>query len=139
MRIWDPYSSRIKAGSTASDVYEYDKILDRLRVQIRTIVRGVLGAFYGGYDSEITCRELSDAVAHEHGREILANVRYRSRAEIVEACPKNEPDLLVWLDLVELTFRYIEKGLSNLDDYLLRMHGISIARCHDEPHSSSMS
>lgn len=72
------------------------------------------GTQYGRYNSEEVFRQLHQAVAHEHGRAELAKTYSHKEADVVEACLKTEKDVLVWLDLVELTFRYIERALSKI-------------------------
>lgn len=109
MPIVDLYSSRLAAGQSTQDVWVYDRVPDKLRVQVSNIVRRALRALGGDTPYEDIRRE----VAQEHGRSSLRGLT--SAAADVHECFESEKDLLVWLDLVELSFRRIEETRSLLD------------------------
>ncbi len=128
MPIVDLFSSRQKQNSPAEDVWEYDRIPNVLRVQVSNIVSGALGdAEYRGRDPEEAYRAIVRAVAHEHGRARLAGNWYLDASEELHECLRNETDLLVWLDCVELTFRVIENWQRKFDDHDREMSGITIS------------
>jgi hypothetical protein len=131
MPIVDLYSSRRKAQTECTDVFEFDKIPERLRVQVWNIVEGAFGAEYSdpphtNYDPDSYYLSIEKAVAHEHGREHLT-ARPLSPRAAVAACLKLETDLFVWLDVVELSFRYIENLLSKRNDGWRKDRKITIA------------
>ncbi|MCB5176792.1 STM4504/CBY_0614 family protein [Microvirga lenta] len=119
MPLVDMYSSRLKAVSGAEDIFQYDSIPEKLRIQVWNIVKAAIGRSYvtryESYSAEDIYKAVHRAVAHEHGRETLAKTFLPQDADVVERALKAEEDLLVWLDVVELCFRAIERLLSKFD------------------------
>jgi hypothetical protein len=117
MPLLDLYSSRDAEARRTCDVWLYDRIPDALRVQVSNIVRDALGSVREySENSKGVYAYICSNVAHEHGREQL--VAFESRAwDQVHACIKKEQSLAIWLDVVELTFRLIEKFQGQLDDF----------------------
>jgi len=108
MPIVDVYSSRLKKGQSASDVWLYDAIPDALRVQVANLVGGALGSINGHPNTQDFYQWICDSVAHEHGRERLTRQDFDERPwSQVRTSIRTETDILVWLDLVELSFRFI--------------------------------
>ena len=129
MPIVDMYSSRHAAAQQRGDVWVYDQIPPVLRVQVSNIIEGALGPVRDyGYSAGPLYRLIHDTVAHEHGRPRLASGEFddRPRAQ-VHACLRSEPDVLVWLDVVEVALRGIGNVLGRLDDDTRRVDGIRIS------------
>jgi uncharacterized protein DUF7014/AbiJ-like protein len=123
MPIVDLFSSRMKANRPAEDVWVYDSVPDKLRVQTSNIIRGALGrSQYGNYDSHSAYKFIAESVAHEHGRESLGSYA-ASFDEAVHQCITTERELLLWLDCVELSLRVVAKIAAELDG-----HGRSVAQ-----------
>jgi len=127
MAIMDLFSNRNAPDKGASDVWEYDSIPGKLRVQVYNLVTGALGPTnqYSDYDAAPIYQFISNNVAHEHGRHGLAP-RSRDTEQDVLECITSERELLVWLDCIELSFRCIERSRGKLDDHGRRMAGITI-------------
>jgi hypothetical protein len=128
MPIVDLFSSRDAPDHSAQDVWEYDAVPGKLRVQIFNLVTGALGAVnqYSDYDAGPVYNLISETVAHEHGRHRLV-LRSGNRHADVHDCITGEGELLVWLDCVELSFRCIERLRGPFDVHQRRMAGITIA------------
>jgi hypothetical protein len=116
MPIVDLYSARKQATEKAQDVWNYDEIPRRLRVQVSNIVRQALGPIrdYSSSSGGLYT-QIRDTVAHEHGRLRLAGDRGDRADTEVHACILSENDLFVWLDTVELCFRVIVNAFWRLD------------------------
>lgn len=109
MPVHDLYSKRLKAeqGETA-DVYEYEVIPPKLRVQIvhifkdaiGTRTRTQLGAIQDKY------RELSEALGREHGFLQLGYQNQTAEDQIFSYI-QNEGDITKIFDLIELALRTI--------------------------------
>lgn len=115
MAILDLFSSR-NAQRSESDVWEYEKIPDKLRVQVFNLIKGALGTTdsYNSLSSAGIYKAIVDAVAHEHGRHRLTSYPDSYREDLL-ACVTTEADRAVWLDCVELSFRAIENMRGKLD------------------------
>lgn len=129
MPIVDMYSSRQKQ---ANDVWVYDRIPDVLRMQVSNIVERALGPAraedYYDYSSRPLYAAIQDAVAHEHGRARLSPQEFDPSPQAqVLGCIRSEQQLPVWLDLVEVALRVIEKNLGGLDHHDRQVNGIKIA------------
>jgi hypothetical protein len=95
MPIVDLFSSRQKTAQPASDVWVYDRIPEKLRVQVSNIVRDALGpARDYGDSSDPIYAVIRDAVAHEHGRSHLGGAldQYERPPVQVLACIVSEQD-----------------------------------------------
>ncbi|HEY6255150.1 MAG TPA: hypothetical protein VIY51_05090 [Xanthobacteraceae bacterium] len=127
MPILDLYSSRNAQQREAGDVWDYDSIPDVLRVQVSNIIRGALGlvdAYPEG--SAAIYGAIRKGVAHEHGLDWLVNQSYNA-ADDVQQCLRTTHDTLLWLDLVELAFRYIVGWTGRLDKYGRETRGMTIS------------
>jgi hypothetical protein len=129
MPIVDLYSSRQKlAQQPAGDVWEYDNIPPVLRIQVSNIVAGALGPHRDyGYSSTPLYRLIVETVAHEHGRAQLAsNLDSRPKFQVL-GCLRNEQELFVWLDTVEVALRCIENALGRIDEHERSINNIEIS------------
>lgn len=125
MPITDLFSSR--NAKDPGDVWEYEGIPDKLRVQVYNLVRGALGSIdqYSPDHALGIYKFISKSVAHELGRHSLT-ARSNGYPADVLGCIQSEREILVWLDCVELSFRYIERIRGKLDDHGRAMADISI-------------
>jgi hypothetical protein len=96
-------------------------------VQVSNIVNGAVGAV--GIDDKAAgiYQYVSRQVAHEHGIASLTP-RPGDPAADVHACLRTSQDTLVWLDVVELTFRLIEAVYGDFNEHALRARGVTISR-----------
>lgn len=125
MAIFDLYSSR--NAPQHDDVWDYESIPERLRVQVYNLVKGAMGRSdrYSDFNAEPIYRLISEGIAHEHGRHSLV-ARSETPEEDVLRCITGERALLIWLDCVELSFRCIARFRGELDEYNRRTAGVSI-------------
>jgi hypothetical protein len=95
----------------------YDRVPDVLRVQVSNIIEGALGTTseHAEYNSRDIYGIIQRETAHEHGRRSLTG-RGRPAPADVLMCVETEQDTLVWLDVVELSFRCIERARGRFDD-----------------------
>jgi len=133
MPVWDTYShrKRVREGDVP-DVYTYDELPERLRVQIVQICRDAIGRFhtYSGMELGYRVTENNEGwsfihgtVAREHGVFELS-----SRHGLDEKCA----DFLLThrsvdevLDLVEVSFRYIDRIARRFRDHERQQRGIT--------------
>lgn len=127
MPIVDLYSSRQRAKNMAPDVWEYERVPDALRVQVSNIIRGAFGDTTESweYSSLGYFRFIRETVSHEHGIDYLNNSRVGA-VEDVHACLRHGTNLLVWLDVVELACRFIERSFGSHTDHDRKMRDITI-------------
>ncbi len=126
MPVYDIYSRRKKRSEqTEPDVYQYDKIPDTLRVQIRHIWDDAIGPYY---DPE-PIYELDSPPPHnnegwgiiratmcrEKGRLSLANESNRKKDCV--GYLHREEDIDNLLDLVEFSFLYIDRVMGKKERY----------------------
>ena len=99
----------------------YDRIPKVLRVQVSNLLVGALGTTdeYHRPNSRELYEIIRNETMHEHGRHWLASKHAPAQDDIIK-CIENELSLPVWLDLVELSFRCIEKICGNYDRYKRR-------------------
>jgi hypothetical protein len=118
MPIVDFFSSRQAKSKKTDDVWIYDRIPDVLRVQLSNIVAGALGSINQyGPNSRSLYTLIRDSVANEHGRARLTSSTFDQEPwNEVHTCIRSEQDLIVWLDVVELAFRCIERVYGELSD-----------------------
>jgi hypothetical protein len=127
MPIVDLYSSRQNAADPARDVWVYDQIPGRLRVQVSNIVKGALGPVRDYTDSSgPVYASIRDIVAHEHGRTHLGSDPYEGPCGQVHTCIRTEQDVLIWLDTIELSLRAVEMYFGDLDRHGRAMREIKI-------------
>lgn len=127
MPIVDLYSSRQRAQNTAPDVWEYEKLPGVLRVQVSNIIQRAMGttSTHSEYSALAYYRFIRDAVTHEHGLDVLVSSR-NDIVEDVHACVRDGSKLLLWLDVVELSFRFIERYRGKYNDHQREMARIAI-------------
>ena len=126
MALTELFSNR--NAQQSGDVWEYESIPEKLRVQVYNLVKGGLGTINEhAVDREAIAiyQFISKTVAHEHGRHKLSNYSRTNRDDVL-GCITHEPNLLIWLDCVELSFRFIERIRGKLDDHDRKMAEISI-------------
>jgi hypothetical protein len=123
MPLVDLYSNR---NSKNRDVWTYDSVPDVLRVQVSNIIRGALGTVqpYSDESAGPMYQYIHRAVAHEHGRDTLTG---ESDSLLdVHDCVRHEPDVAVWLDVVELAFRFVERVRRDYDEHRRYISGIEL-------------
>jgi AbiJ N-terminal domain 4 len=121
------FSSRQAAAQQSGDVWVDDQIPPVLRVQVSNIVDGALGtSFADAYSSEGIYRLVVKAVSHEHGRARLSDNTTDPSSEVHGAI-RSERDILVWLDVVELCFRAIDRFCATFSKHDREMRDITIA------------
>jgi hypothetical protein len=126
MQIIDFFSSR--NAPEPRDVWVYDRIPPKLRVQISNIVQGALGTVNQHADNNAIpiYKHIAESVRHEHGRSRLTDERGVTYSGDVLGCIKGEVDIQVWLDCVELSFRMIERVRGQLQPHGRKMADITI-------------
>ena len=134
MPVLDLFSYRKRAAEgKLPDVYSYDKLPNALRVQIAHIWRDAIGSFhsYSGYgfgsaiENNRGWKQIHDAVAREHGvfdlgREPRLDTRcinYLLNAKSVEEA----------LDLVEVSFVYIDRTARRIHEFDRKQYGIKVS------------
>jgi hypothetical protein len=127
MPILDLFSNRKAPDPGLKDVWEYDKIPPKLRVQVFNLVKGALGTTdeYAYGNSAENYKFISETVSHEHGRHQLTTYPNSHQQDVLE-CITGEPDVLVWLDCVELSFRCIVTIQGKLPDHIRQAAEITI-------------
>jgi Domain of unknown function (DUF7014)/AbiJ N-terminal domain 4 len=121
--ILDLYSSRQTEAKSAADVWVCDQIPDRLRVQVSNILKDAAGTS----DRAVAIYQyVSREVAHEHGMTSLATKPDDPAAD-VHACLRTSKNPLLWLDVIELCFRLIEKYFSEYNQSAWQARGIRIS------------
>jgi tetratricopeptide (TPR) repeat protein len=116
MAILDLFSKRQRRGrGEVSDVYSYSEVPPPLRVQIVHVVRDALGQdSYGQPLATNAYRFLHDTLAREYGLFTLTNERDEPEESLFNFFLKTS-DYERALDVIELTFRYIERVASEND------------------------
>ena len=111
MPVLDLYSYRKRIAEDATeDVFTYDELPPKLRVQIVHIWRDAVGR-----KNPDAWKAIHEIVAREHGVFELAD--RRTYEESCETCLLRTPSIDMALDLVELSFRYIDQGARNLSQF----------------------
>jgi hypothetical protein len=107
-------------------VWVFDEIPGILRVQVSNIIRGAMGSTneYAPYNALETYKFLRDSVAHHHGRHSLCSES--GFVADVHMCLQTEREIPVWLDVVELSFRLIERARAKVPEHLRDAAGIKI-------------
>jgi hypothetical protein len=127
MGLWETFSKRQKRieKSGQQDVYQYDTIPDPFRMQVLHIWRTTMGQYYepGAYSfgrrpspSNRFWVLLHDTLARELGLAVLAG---DAMADPRERCQQFLliADTSGTLDIVELSFRIIDRGVREMDGY----------------------
>jgi hypothetical protein len=130
MPIVDLFSSRQAEAQRPTDIWVYDRIPAVLHVQVSNIVSEALGitSSHSGFSSRGIYGSVSREVCHEHGIVSLGDRPSPSHAhEEVHGCIRTCQNVRLWLDVVELSFRYIEKLRGGWDDHRRAQAGITIS------------
>ena len=118
MSVLDLYSYRKRiAEDAAEDVFTYDELPPKLRVQIVHIWRDAVGR-----KNPDAWKAIHEIVAREHGVFELAD--RRTYEESCETCLLGTPSIDMALDLVELSFRYIDRAARDFDPFKRRELGM---------------
>jgi hypothetical protein len=134
MRIVELFSKRLDrtANSTRVDVYQYDKIPESVLYQIGLILMNVIGTysvqndypFSESPENNSAWDFLIKTIAREHG-----NPSFLQGKNSLDSCLRilsSGRPLLDQLDLIELAFRYVDRVLSQRQEYLKVKHGADI-------------
>lgn len=125
--IYETYSKRLKKRERAGqpDVYQYDDLPNALRVQVIQIWRSALGRYMEAHPSyrEIDWSEIHDTLAREMGRFNLGMPGDLASAQCEQFVLNADTDGV--LDIVELTFRYIDVVIRDRDAYDVNESGIT--------------
>ena len=122
MSVFDTFShrKRVAEGKTP-DVFVYDELSHELRVQIVYIWREAIG---GWDDNRRVWQRIHDAIAREHGRFELGTGR--SYGQQCERYLLEQPSVDSALDLIELSFRYIDLGVPQIPERARGGYGIKV-------------
>ena len=121
MPVLDLFSFRKRsAAGETPDVFTYEELPWQLRVQIVHIMRDAIGGH--NYDAWET---IHDSVAREQGRFILGIGR--GHQEDCEEFLLNHHSVDETLDLIELSFLYVDRVARGIPDYEWRGYGIRLA------------
>jgi hypothetical protein len=104
-----------QAQADRIDVYQYDTVPQRLRVQSVQIIHDGLGEYYGGvHRTRTATADLYDFIVKSLRREAAVHELVRNssdaRSELF-AWLQSTPDVDDWLDAVELSIFSIDKGV----------------------------
>jgi hypothetical protein len=137
MAINDLYSKRKKrlASQGQADVYQYDSIPQKLRVQITQVIREALGHWYrpeGNYTyqpespSSHWWEEIDSVLARENGVFFLGKYQ-SSNAEVSTMEHFLATDTDGALDVIQLCFQVIDGPIRNFYDGDLERSGITVS------------
>jgi hypothetical protein len=120
MATFDIFSKRQKRlRGEIPDVYAYDVIPDKLRVQVVHIARDAIGECVGygcrNYPQDVYT-SVFDTLCREYGRFSLADVnRNDSQGQVLNFILQTRPEEVI--DTVELIFQTIDKTIRDISDY----------------------
>ena len=121
MRVLDLYSHRKRvANGNAPDAFTYDELPSELRVQVAHIWSDAIGN-----DNAVAWKGIHNVVAREHGLFALAD-----RRGFVDRCRRyllDHPSVDEVLDLIEVSFRYIDGATRKMDAFKRRELGIEVS------------
>lgn len=122
MPTYDLFSNRHRrAAANNQDVYQYEVASQKLRVQIAYIWRGASTVTPGSLPW--IWQEVHHVLCREHGLDSLG-----TRAGYFGRCDeylRHGSDMDVWVDLVELSFRFIIGTYTDYHETVLQADGIS--------------
>ena len=127
------YRKRLAEGETP-DVFVYDQLPESLRVQIIHIWRDAIGRWYARTTTTTTTTR---TVQNNKGWETIHNIVVREhgvlqlgrQSRIDQRCEEyllETNSISLALDLVEVSFSYIDDVVRGLDDRIRRLRGIRI-------------
>jgi HEPN domain-containing protein len=125
MPLVDLHSNR---NVNPPDLWEYDTLPQKLRVQVSNLIRRALGrtsSHEARYASGHIYDLIAESISHEHGRKSLTANAQDNQADVL-GCVEVGTDILIWLDCIELSFRCIERMRGNYDKHARRMADITI-------------
>ena len=131
MPVYESYSRRKRrAEQTEPDVFQYDRVPDAVRAQIRFILEDAVGPYfvpapYSMHEPDhnnIGWRAIRDAVCREKGRLSLAN-QDNAKEDCIHYLHA-EQDVTQLFDLVEFAFQYIDQVVRKMDQHVRRGRGI---------------
>lgn len=130
MAIFNLFSSRQKkTRGDVPDVYQYEEIPQKLRVQIVHIIKATIGtrvnhSHYGGETySEVVYREIHEILCKEYGVFSLSNKQRISHFEAVYDYFLQSENFEECLDIIELSFKFIEFHVKEKQYYFTRDEG----------------
>ena len=125
MKIYELFSKRQKRlRGEVPDVYQYETIPQELRVQVVHIWRDVLGEIERGSFGDLwgaayeVYQDIHDALCREYG--IFALGEEKNLFERVGNFLLKEEDMEKTLDVIELSFLYIDRVVRNQPNIYLR-------------------
>ncbi|MCH8007271.1 MAG: hypothetical protein IIC91_00220 [Chloroflexi bacterium] len=113
-----------KVGSP--DVFQYDDLPDALRVQVVHIWRSTIGSFgYGQYRTELAANEVWTVIHDRLARELGVFDLVEGRGNAQERCERflQAGSFDGALDIIELSFRLIDKYVRNMEPWKLQAAG----------------
>ena len=129
MAVIETFSKRKKKAALAGqpDVYQYDSLPQEFRVQVMHIWNSALGRFDPYDGSNVATRAwmfLANAIARESGLPYLGN---DPRADPLKQCQNHisRGSTDDAMDVIELSFRYIDRKLRRVENYKLDGAGIT--------------
>jgi hypothetical protein len=124
--IYETYSKRLKKRERAGqpDIYQYDDLPKPLRVQIVQIWRSAIGRHIDRFSyRETDWADIHDALARELGRFSLGDPRKYASVQCETFLLNASTDEA--LDIIELTFLYLDQIIRNKSGSLLDEAGIT--------------
>ena len=128
------YRKQLDEGNVP-DVYVYDDLPKKLRIQIVHIWRKAIGPYhvYSGMEfSDISANNegweaIEKIVAEGHGVFELSDRQSRNVAQRCEDYLLRHGSIDETIDLIEVSFRYIDRIVGGLPDYKLQRLGITLS------------
>jgi hypothetical protein len=128
MPIYDLYSRRRQRElGQEPDIYVYGAVPEILRGQVVHIWNDAIGAYDPddrGFNNNHAWRHLRSMICRERGLDSLRH-EYSPKKDCI-AYIRDEQNAELWLDLVEITFRYVDRLVSEFDSYEREKLSISI-------------
>jgi AbiJ N-terminal domain 4 len=122
MALPSTYSRRKRnAEKTGADVYVYDHVPQKVRVQVVQILRKGLGPYYVNGYPEPTAQGydfLYDFVCEELGEHESSPMEYDSKDRAFLEWLEQEQNIDYWVDAVEMALQYIDVIIRSKWEYL---------------------
>jgi hypothetical protein len=124
MAIFDLFSKRQKRLlGEYPDVYVYDELPNPFRVQVVHIIKGAIGS---NHSSNEHYQVIHDILCQEYGVFRLSDNRFNSIDESIFEFFLKEKSVEKSIDVIELTFRYINGFIRENYHYYERINEITI-------------
>ena len=124
MPVLDLFSYRNRRGAGSNpDVFIYDKLPRELKVQIVHIWQGAIGPGSKSYCCDEGWQLIHNTVAREHGKFVLGSASWISDRCVLYLLEGTSVDMA--LDLIEVSFVYIDRVVRDFGAYERQQHGIS--------------